>query len=130
MTPHLLDANVLIALVVSDHEHHDRASRWLTQVKDFAVCPVVEGALVRFLLRIGESATTASHLVQQVNSHPNCQFWADEFSYGHVDLSDVRGHRQVTDVYLASLAASKGSRLATFDTALARLRPDATVLVP
>ena len=130
MRPHLLDANVLIALVVADHEHHDRASRWLTQVKGFAVCPVVEGALVRFLLRIGESATTASHLVQQVNSHPSCQFWGDELSYGHVDLSDVRGHRQVTDVYLAAFAASRGSRLATFDTALTRLRPESTVLVP
>lgn len=130
MTPYLLDANVLIALVVAEHEHHDRAAVWLAGVEEFAVCPVVEGALVRFVLRIGESASTAAHLVEQVKGHGKSQFWADEISYADLDLRDLQGHRQVTDVYLASLAASKRSRLATFDRALVHWRPDATSLIP
>ncbi len=96
MTTYLLDANVLIALSVAEHEHHDRASDWLASVAAFAVCPVVEGALVRFALRMGESTTTTAALVEQIRAHPRCQFWPDDLSYRDVDLADLCGHRQVT----------------------------------
>ncbi len=56
MTTYLLDADVLIALTVAEHEHHARTSAWAAGIDRFALCPVVEGALVRFLVRIGESA--------------------------------------------------------------------------
>lgn len=130
MTPFLLDANALIALTVIEHEHHDRAAAWLAGVDEFAVCPVVEGALVRFILRIGASSRTAMTILQAIRHHPRGQFWPDAVSYVDLGLSDLRGHRQVTDVYLAGLAASKGGRLATLDTALAALRPDQTHLIP
>jgi len=130
VTSYLLDANVLIALSVAEHEHHDRAGNWLAGVDAFALCPVVEGSLVRFALRMGESTATTSMMVQGVLAHPRCQFWPDDLSYRDVDLADLRGHRQVTDVYLAALAAAHGGRLATFDQALATLRPDTTLLIP
>lgn len=130
MTPVLLDANVLIALTVSEHEHHDAASAWLAGVEEFAVCPVVEGALVRFLVRLGEPGSTAKALVAALHQHPGMRFWPDSLSYADVELADLRGHRQVTDVYLAGLAASRGGRLATFDAALVRLRPESSLLVP
>ena len=57
MTTFLLDANALIALTIAEHEHHERASDWLATVEAFAVSPVVEGALVRFLVRIGEAVS-------------------------------------------------------------------------
>ncbi|HEY5858440.1 MAG TPA: PIN domain-containing protein [Aldersonia sp.] len=56
---YLLDANVLIALTVAEHEHHERASAWAATISRFAVCPIVEGALVRFLVRTGEGIGTA-----------------------------------------------------------------------
>ena len=56
---YLLDANVLIALTVAEHEHHDRASTWAATINGFAVCPIVEGALVRFLVRTGEGVDPA-----------------------------------------------------------------------
>jgi len=49
----LLDADVLIALTVAEHEHHDRSIDWMAGVDIFAVFPIVEGALIRFLLRMG-----------------------------------------------------------------------------
>ena len=58
MSPFLLDANALIAMTVTEHEHHDAAATWLAGVEGFAICPVVEGSLVRFLLRIGETSAT------------------------------------------------------------------------
>lgn len=129
MSRPLLDANVLIALTVEEHEHHERASHWLADTEGFAVSPVVEGALVRFLVRIGESAGTARAVLEGVHAHPRSEFWADGLSYRDVDLTGVRGHRQVTDTYLVELARTKGRSLATFDTALAAAHPDGTVLL-
>lgn len=130
MSTYLLDANVVIALTVAEHEHHDRASRWFATIDRFALCPIVEGALLRFLIRIGESAATAVEVVRGVREHPSCEFWPDAVSYLDCDHSLVQGHRQVTDVYLAGLAGHHADgRLATMDSALASSQEKA-VLVP
>jgi predicted nucleic acid-binding protein len=93
------------------------------------VCPVVEGALVRFLLRIGETAETAAAVLAGIRAAGRCEFWPDSISYDDVDLSTVRGHRQVTDSYLAALARARSGRLATFDQALAERHADDCVLL-
>ena len=129
MTTFLLDANVLIALTVAEHEHHERATSWLETVDRFAVCPVVEGALIRFLLRMGESITTASAVVGGVRASGRCEFWPDSISFVDFDTSTIRGHRQVTDSYLAALARHEEGRLATFDRALATSHENACVLL-
>ncbi|GAB05804.1 PIN domain-containing protein [Gordonia amarae] len=129
MTTYLLDANVLIALTVVEHEHHTRASEWAAGIERFAVCPVVEGALVRFLVRIGEKAETAAAVLRQVRARPGYEFWADSMSYADASLGHVRGHRQVTDAYLASLATDRGGMLATLDEALVAVLPNSAVLV-
>lgn len=127
MTTYLLDANVLIALVVEDHEHHELVRAWTRGAARLALCPVVEGALVRFLVRIGESASAASEVLRLLHANPRCGFWPDSVSYADVDLGGVHGHRQVTDAYLVALVAShRGARLATLDRPLAQLRPELT----
>jgi len=118
-TTYLLDANALIALAVADHEHHDRAAAWAAHVERIALCPIVEGALVRFLVRIGESPATAAAVLVEMHASSRCELWEDSVSYTAADLGHVVGHRQVTDAYLAALAASRGGRLVTFDQALA-----------
>ena len=128
--PHLLDANALIALTLTDHEHHERAASWAASVDQIALCPVVEGALVRFLVRLGQSQATAKALLDGLYSSPRCEFWPDAISYRQADLGHVTGHRQVTDGYLAALAASNNALLATFDEALAREVPQHVVLIP
>jgi uncharacterized protein len=127
---HLLDANALIALVLADHEHHDRAVAWAAKVDLIALCPIVEGALVRFLLRAGETQATAAATLSSMYASPRCEFWADALSYTTANLGHVVGHRQVTDAYLASLAASRGAKLATFDVALASVLPGDVDLIP
>lgn len=129
MSTYLLDANVAIALTVFEHEHHQRAMTWLRHVEAVALCPIVQGALVRYLVRVG-SADSAPRALTQVRELRKVEFWPDSLSYEDVPLSDLRGHRQVTDVYLAALAASHGGKLATLDAALAQLRPDDVVLIP
>lgn len=127
---YLLDANALIALVISDHEHHDRAARWAATAEEVAVCPIVEGALVRFLVRAGESHATGVAILAGLYGSPRCRFWPDSISYTAVDLGRLTGHRQVADAYLAALAARQGWRLATFDRALAAAFPMETELIP
>ena len=127
---YLLDANVLIALTVEEHEHHERSITWAVNVERFAVCPIVEGALVRFLVRLGESAATAAHVVHRIRELPSCEFWTDSISYADVDLDQVVGHRQVTDAYLVSLARTHSAALATLDAGLASSVPHHTVLLP
>lgn len=131
MTPtHLLDANALIALTLTDHEHHHRAASWAASVDHIALCPVVEGSLIRFLVRLGQTQSTAKALLYELYSSPSCEFWPDALSYSHADLGHVVGHRQVTDAYLAALAAANNAMLATFDQALAQVVPQHVVLIP
>lgn len=130
MTSYLLDANVLIALSVEEHDHHDRVSRWASGVDRFALCPIAEGALIRYLIRIGEQLATATGLLTQMHAMPQVDFWQDSISYAEADLSRVRGHAQVTDAYLVGLAGAKGGILATLDEGLAQEWPESTLLLP
>ena len=131
MTTYLLDANVLIALTVADHEQHARTSAWASGITSFAVCPVAEGALVRFLVRVGEGAAVAQQVLRAVHALPGCEFWPDSLSYAASDLGRVRGHRQVTDAYLVSLATGGAdAALATLDERLVQSHPERTLLVP
>lgn len=127
---HLLDANALIALLVADHERDERAASWAADVESFATCPIVEGALLRFLFRVGESRATARALLVALHDSPRHEFWEDSLAFVHVPLDHVVGHRQVADAYLAALAASRGATLATFDQALATALPGSVLLIP
>jgi len=127
----LLDANVLIALVVSDHVHHDAAESWFAGLDDsFATCPITQGSLVRLLIRQGQNAEDARAVVIALTHSPRHEFWPDSVSFTDVELHGVIGHRQVTDGYLAQLTRANRGRLASFDRGLVALHPDIADLVP
>jgi uncharacterized protein len=126
----LLDANVLIALVVSEHVHHDAAAEWLSASDaTFATCPLTQGTLIRFLLRTGQPAAVARDVVSAVESANRHEFWPDSISFAEVEIDGVVGHRQVTDAYLAQLARIRNGQLATLDSGLAHLHSDVAVLI-
>lgn len=112
----LLDGGVLAALVIAEHEQHDRASAWFAELDGFAVCPQTEAALLRFLLRLGESPETALGVLAGVREHPRCEFWADDISHADLDASDLGGADQFGRAYLAAVAAAHSGQLATLDT--------------
>lgn len=127
----LLDANLLIALVVADHVHHDAAESWLADSTDrFASCPITQGSLMRLLIRHGQPADAATTTVRGVWSHPRHDFWPDDVSYSDIQTTGIIGHRQVTDAYLAQLARARQGRLASFDQGLAELHRDVVDLIP
>lgn len=126
----MLDANVLIALAVVDHVHHESVETWFSSLDDyFASCPLTQGALIRLVLRGGGSADQALHVLRSVTSQSRHDFWAADRAYEEIALAGVIGHRQVTDAYLAGLARHRGGRLATLDGSLASLHPDVASLV-
>ena len=57
----LLDANVVIAVIDQQHEHHTAAVDWFEMLDDQVAitCPTVENACLRYLIRTGVSATDA-----------------------------------------------------------------------
>jgi uncharacterized protein len=127
----LLDANVLIALVVAEHVHHDAAAEWLSESGTvFATCPITQGSLVRFLVRTGHSAAAARDVVGAVASANRHEFWPDTVSFADIEVDGVVGHRQVTDAYLAQLARIHKGQLVTLDSGLAHLHNDVAVLIP
>jgi uncharacterized protein len=125
----LLDGNVLVALVVADHVHHQRARAWFDG-SPFATCPITQGTLLRVLLREDVDSRDAMEVLAGVTRHPAHQLWADSFGYDEVPMHAIIGHRQVPDAYLAQLARSRAGRLATLDEGLAALHADVADLVP
>lgn len=127
----LLDANVLIALIVSEHVHHDAAAEWLSTFDaGFATCPITQGSLVRFLVRTGQSAAAARDVVGAIEDANRHEFWPDRLSFADVEVGGVVGHRQITDAYLAHLARSRSEQLATLDSGLAHRHSDVALLIP
>ena len=75
------------------------------------------------------SARTTSRALSILAANRRHEFWPDASPYDAAVLRNVTGHRQITNAYLAALAASHQSRLATFDHGLSLLRPDVVELV-
>ena len=126
----LLDANLLIALVVPDHVHHDRAIAWWSPHQHaFATCPSTQGSLVRFLLREGQPVGVARRTLETLANHSRHVFWADSVRYEEVPLERTTGHCQVTDGYLAALARAHDGHVATLDRGFADLHPEVVHLV-
>lgn len=129
---YLLDSNVLIALATPEHSLNARAAAWFRQGYRFATCPITQGALVRFHLRVGAGATAESArlLLESISSLPRHGFWPDDLSYLDVPTRGIIGHHQVTDAYLVMLAHKHDGSLATMDQALAAVHPGATLIAP
>jgi len=136
MSTRLLDGNVLVALVIREHEFHDRCSEWmgrlLSEEGSFATCPVTEGTLLRLhmMLNPAPCAAAAWDALVQIQALPGHEFWGENFSYGEIEYAHLQGHRQITDCWLATLARRQGGVLATLDVPLATLYPDTVELVP
>ena len=126
---HLLDGNVLIALIVDDHVHHRAAQRWFGSGRQFATTPMTQGTVLRFLVRRGVPAADALTVLNELAGRDEHEFWPDQLTYSEVDLRGVIGHRQVTDAYLGAMARARGGRVATFDGGLVALHGDVATLL-
>jgi toxin-antitoxin system PIN domain toxin len=123
----LLDVNVLIALLDSDHASHDAAIRWFAKhaPEGWASCPITQNGCIRIMSNqgypnplpvqavIGRLAEACDEVIHE--------FWPDEVSLLDSDVVDstrIHGPRQLTDIYLLALAVQHEGRLVTFDNGI------------
>lgn len=128
MTCHLLDVNVLIALVDPAHIEHDRVHDWFGRVgiKAFATCPITQNGLLRIVghPKYPNSPGPPRTVVAVLNAicaMEGHQFWSDSISLISSELVDttlLSSHSRVTDSYLLALARPNHGRLATLDQKL------------
>jgi toxin-antitoxin system PIN domain toxin len=120
----LLDVNVLLALLDSDHIDHERATDWLDDEirSGWASCAITQNGFVRIISqpRYPSPITPAEAvgLLARACARPHHEFWLCDASLldsGTVDRTRLHGHRQVTDAYLLALATRHEGRFVTFD---------------
>jgi hypothetical protein len=120
----LLDVNVLLALLDSDHVDHRRSQEWLDAEIDsgWASCAITQNGFVRIISqpRYPNSITPAEAvaLLSPACAEEHHEFWPADVSLldeRTVDRSRLYTPRQVTDAYLLALAVARGGRLVTLD---------------
>jgi toxin-antitoxin system PIN domain toxin len=121
----LLDVNLLVALFFADHVHHDLAHDWFADRRHqgWATCPLTENGLIRVACQqpsdemLVRPAEVITHL-DRFCKDKHHRAWTDAVSLTDTAVfapQFIRGHRQLTDVYLLGLAKKMGGQLATFD---------------
>ena len=124
MSRALLDVNVLLALLDSDHIEHERARAWIDQEigSGWASCAITQNGFVRVISHARYpspvSPAEAIDLLGQACAHPHHDFWSCDVSLldaRSIDRTRVHGPRQVTDAYLLALATQHRGRFVTFD---------------
>ena len=128
-TVHLLDGNVLVALLAPGHVHHGAAQRWFAGSScPFATCPITQGTLLRLLMQLaGMDTLVAVQALRHLGAHPRHVFWPDTLDYADILWHGVHGQRQVTDAYLGALARHHRGKLLSFDKGLVALHGDVAV---
>ena len=127
----LLDVNVLIALLDTDHLHHARAAAWLGANIEagWASCAVTQNGCVRIMSQPGyPNPLPAARVAQRLREATQTEH--HRFVPGDVSLLDAQrfdtdellGHRQVTDAYLLGLAVGHELRFVTFDAGVSATR--------
>lgn len=128
----LLDVNVLIALGARDHECKVAVEGWFCeQTGLFATCPITQTGFIRVLSQIDPAVafTDGVAVLASLCAHPRHRFIPDDVQALELPWTAIRGHRQVTDAYLAALARKHDAKLATLDRALADLHRDVAILL-
>lgn len=120
---HLLDANVLIALGDSNHEHHERVQKWFHTEpgRPWATCPLTENAFLRIVAganypgSIGDVEVVRT-VLEQMCAFPGHQFWNDSLTMRDSKrFRTLPSAKHLTGIYLLGLAISHRAKLATLD---------------
>jgi len=104
----LLDVNVLVALLVPEHQHHEAAIEWFAAEANqgWATCAVTELGVIAQLLGVPwPPDTTADRLLLLTAASREYEFWPDAIS--PATMAEVRTAttaKQITDRYLLGLS--------------------------
>ncbi len=125
----LLDINVLLALLDSDHLDHAMARTWLDSEihHGWASCALTQNGFVRIISQPRYPSaippTEAIRRLRQATRTQHHAFWDCSVSLldeRAIDPTRLHGPRNVTDAYLLALATANGGRFVTFDRTVPR----------
>src|SRR5258708_13845203 len=111
---YLLDVNVLLAAIWVTHAEHARADAWVHN-KELATCPITELGFLRISTHPKALKATmgdARRLLQDFHSQLNPAIAPDDLK---ALKSNPRTSHEVTDHYLADLAATRVMNVATYE---------------
>ncbi len=120
----LLDINVLLALLDSDHVDHATARAWLSSEigHGWASCALTQNGFVRLVSQPRyPSAIAPAEAIDRLGRAartPHHTWWSCDLSLLDprvFDRTRLHGPRQVTDAYLLALAVAHEGRFVTFD---------------
>ncbi|MDN5914809.1 MAG: PIN domain-containing protein [Pseudonocardia sp.] len=127
MSRALLDVNVLLSLLDTDHVDHQRARDWLgSEISaGWASCPITQNGFVRVVSQprypSPVSPSVAAEILEQACATDHHEFWPCDLSVldtHSIDRTKIHGPRQVTDTYLLALAVKNNGTLVTFDRSI------------
>ncbi len=125
----LLDVNVLVAILDSNHTFHARAHSWLKAEKKiaWASCPLTENGVLRIMSNPGYDPVR-KHSLQQLAAQlrifiekTDHEFWEDKLSMLNDSvfaLDYTYSYRHLTDSYLLALATVNQGCFVTFDQSI------------
>lgn len=122
---HLLDVNVLVAILDQAHVHNELAEEWFdTPGLRWALCPFTEAGALRYFTRPKTGDLTMDQvtaMLDRLRQEPGYQYQVIKADW--TDLTEpfakrVHGHNQVTDAYLLGVSVRDGLVLTTFDRAI------------
>jgi len=112
---YLFDVNALIACIWQDHASHALADRWISD-KSVVTCALAELGFLRISTHpkaIGAAMADARKLLEDFLTKHHAEFISTDLRA--LDSKATKSE-DVTDSYLADLAASKNLQLASLDT--------------
>ena len=116
---YLLDVNVLVAALWSGHVQHDLVHRWLEGLGDndtALTCALTEAGFLRVINAAhGVPVSEAKGVLQNFKHRAGLEYLPELASPVEVLPAWVRSHQQVTDAYLAGVAARAHAKLVTLD---------------
>ncbi len=128
---HLLDVNVVLALLDQAHIHNERVEEWFdTPGLQWAICAFTEAGVLRFLTRpkTGEmSMEQVTAMLDRLRQQPGYHYQPIAVDWQTLTkpfFKRVHGHNQVTDAYLLGLAVRDGLVLVTMDKAILHMAGD------
>jgi toxin-antitoxin system PIN domain toxin len=131
MNRHLLDVNVLLALVWPRHESHQAARAWFGNSghRAWATNPLTQLGVLRLLTNPAVtqgafSAAAALEVVKAATRHEGHEFWPlnrDAAFCLNAVAGRLTGHRQWTDALLLWHVKERDGVLATFDSGVKAL---------
>jgi toxin-antitoxin system PIN domain toxin len=125
--PRLVDVNVWLALLASNHSHHAAALAWydVLEANEAGLCRVVQLSLVRLFSNASVmgpntiSTLQAWDVTQNLLDDERVVFWPEPSSVSAI-LPKLLRHpfptpNLLTDAYLAAFAMAKECRMTTLD---------------